>query len=116
MRVTGEVLAKVVEGDGDFHMRILLDSQYANLVTAANQQQCANNDQGVRTCGLLVVEPVCVNSVSQADAVATCASDPDPLVSLPNVGQRVWLEGRYVLDNDHGGWAELHPLYRWGVQ
>lgn len=116
IRVTGEVLAKVQEADGDFHIRILVDPQFQSLLTSANQQQCANNDQGVRTCGLLVVEPVCVNPVTQADAVATCASDPDPLVSLPNVGQHVWLEGRYVFDNDHGGWAELHPLYRWGTE
>src|SRR5690348_11873486 len=94
IRITGEVLAKIQEADGDFHIRVLLDSQYANLVTSANQQQCANNDQGVRTCGLLVVEPVCVNSVTQTDAVATCASDNDPLVSLPSVGQHVWMEGR----------------------
>ncbi len=115
IRITGEVLAKIVEADGDFHVRVLLDSPYQNLVNSANQQQCANNNQGVRTCGLLVVEPVCVNPVTQSDAVATCAADPDPLVSLPNVGQHVWMEGRYVFDLDHGGWAELHPLYRWSV-
>jgi hypothetical protein len=26
------------------------------------------------------------------------------------------MEGRYVLDLEHGSWAELHPLYRWGTQ
>jgi len=115
IRVTGEVLAKIVEADGDFHIRVLLDSQYANLLTSANQQQCANNDQGVRTCGLLVVEPVCENNVTQSDAQATCAADKDPITPLPSVGQHVWMEGRYVFDEDHGGWAELHPLYRWAV-
>jgi hypothetical protein len=25
------------------------------------------------------------------------------------------MEGRSVLDLNHGGWAELHPLYRAGV-
>src|SRR5713101_568328 len=114
IRITGEVLAKIQEADGDFHIRVLLDSQYQNLLYAANQQQCANNDQGVRVCGLLVVEPVCVNPVTQSDAIQICASDPDPLVLLPNVGQHVWMEGRYVLDAIHG-WTELHPLYRWAV-
>jgi hypothetical protein len=33
---------------------------------------------------------------------------------LPAQGQRVWMEGRYVQDGEHGDWAELHPLYRWG--
>jgi len=32
------------------------------------------------------------------------------------VGDRVWMEGRYVFDTDHGGWAELHPLYRWAYR
>lgn len=116
LKVSGEVLAKVQEEDGDFHIRVLLDPQYQNLLTPANQNQCANNDQGVRTCGLLVVEPVCVNPVSQQDAISTCASDPDPLTNLPNVGQHVWMEGRYVFDMDHGGWAELHPLFKWEIQ
>jgi hypothetical protein len=25
-----------------------------------------------------------------------------------------WMEGRYALDSQHGNWAELHPLCRWG--
>jgi len=62
-----------------------------------------------------VVEPVCVKAVTQPDAEASCAADPDPLAPpFPGVGERVWMEGRYVFDLDHGGWAELHPLYRWG--
>jgi len=32
-----------------------------------------------------------------------------------NVGAHVWMEGRYVADSEHGGWAELHPLHRWGA-
>ncbi len=80
------------------------------MLTPGNQQQCA---QGV--CGLLVVEPICVHSVSQADAVSSCAADRDPLTALPTVGRHVWLEGRSVLDRDHSDWAELHPLYRWGL-
>jgi hypothetical protein len=66
--------------------------------------------------GDLVVEPVCVRSVSQADAVSTCAADGDPIDSVPaTVGAHLWLQGRYVFDLQHGGWAELHPLYRWGA-
>src|SRR5437868_3292030 len=115
IRVTGEVLAKISEADGDYHIRVLLDPQFSNLLTPGNQQQCANNDAGVKTCGLLVVEPVCEHSVSQSDAIATCVADTDPLSLLPVVGQRYWLEGRYVLDLDHSSWAELHPLYRFGA-
>ena len=105
IRVSGTVEAIRREADGDLHILLALDPAYAHLLTSANQ--------GVEL-GDLVVEPVCVRSVSQADAVAVCAADRDPMTALPAVGDRVWMEGRYVFDSDHGGWAELHPLYRWG--
>jgi hypothetical protein len=49
------------------------------------------------------------------DVAAECAADPDPLTRLPEIGQHLWLEGRYVIDTNHFNWAELHPLYRWGA-
>jgi hypothetical protein len=110
LRVYGTVLAVKPEADGDEHIRVLVDAAYEGLLTAGNQAQCALN-----VCGLLVVEPICVGPITQADAIAPCASDHDPLGSLPTVGQHVWLEGRYVLDTGHSGWAELHPLFRWGA-
>lgn len=62
-----------------------------------------------------MIEPVCVRAVTQDDAIDTCLGDHDPLAGpMPAVGQHVWMEGRYVLDSEHGSWAELHPLYRWG--
>lgn len=106
--VTGTVAAVRREADGDLHILVALDGRYTSLLRPANQGE---------ELGDLVVEPVCVKSVSQADAVAICATDPDPLAPpYPAVGESVWLEGRYVLDLDHGGWAELHPLYRWGLR
>lgn len=107
IRVTGVIQAVRQEADGDFHILLALDPQYAYLLTPANQ--------GVEL-GDLVVEPICVRSVTQTDAIAICASDPDPLPPpYPVVGGRVWMEGRYVFDLDHAGWAEVHPLYRWGI-
>ena len=106
IRITGVVEAVRHEADGDLHILVALDPAYRRLLTAANQGE---------ELGDLVVEPVCVRSVSQTDAKATCAADPDPYAGqLPTVGAAVWIEGRYVLDLDHGSWAELHPLYRWG--
>ena len=94
------------EADGDLHILVALDPAFVHLLTPANQGE---------ELGDLVVEPVCVGVVSQTDAIATCAADPDPLATPPTtLGAHVWLEGRYVLDLQHGGWAELHPLYRWG--
>ena len=106
IRVTGTVQAVRHEADGDLHILLALDPAYTGLLTPANQG---------KELGDLVVEPVCVRSVTQADAIGTCSSDPDPFRgSLPVVGEPVWMEGRYVFDLQHGGWAELHPLYRWG--
>ncbi len=105
IHVTGTVKAVHRETDGDLHILLALDPAYVNVLTPANQ--------GV-ALGDLVVEPVCVRSVVQADALATCARDPDPIADpFPVVGEAVWMEGRYVLDLEHAGWAELHPLYRW---
>jgi len=106
LRVGGTVAAIRSEADGDLHILLALDSAYRHLLTPANQGM---------ELGDLVVEPVCVHGVTQADAITTCAADPDPLRSLPGLNVHIWMEGRYVLDMDHGGWAELHPLYRWGA-
>lgn len=106
LRVSGTVAAVRREADGDLHILLALDANFRTLLRPANQ--------GVEL-GDLVIEPVCVGRVTQADAQGTCARDPDPLPGpFPAIGDRVWMEGRYALDLDHGGWAELHPLYRWG--
>ncbi len=106
IRVTGTVAAIRKEADGDLHILLALDPAYRSLLRPANQGE---------ELGDLVVEPVCVRSVTQTDAIAICASDPDPFAgAFPAVGEHIWMEGRYVLDLEHGSWAELHPLYRWG--
>ena len=108
IRVTGTIAAIRHEADGDLHVLLSLDPAFAHLLTGANE--------GVEL-GDLVVEPVCVDSVTQTDAIASCAADPDPLSgALPVIGDTVWMEGRYAFDLQHGGWAELHPLYRWGYR
>lgn len=107
--VVGTVDFIRVEADGDYHIGLKLDPAYQQYVNSCNSTCVGGAEHGD-----LVVEPVCVNPVTQTDAVSTCASDPDPITNIPSIGQHVWMEGRYVLDNGHGGWAELHPLFRWG--
>jgi hypothetical protein len=107
LQVTGVVAEIRTEADGDLHILLALDAAFAHLLTPGNQ--------GVER-GDMVVEPICVRSVSQTDAIEACAADPDPMSTLPRVGDHVWMEGRYVLDLEHDAWAELHPLYRWGPQ
>ena len=50
------------EADGDYHLRLALDSQYSNLTNAGNQHQY--ND--------LVVEIICALPITQSDAVSAC--------------------------------------------
>jgi hypothetical protein len=106
IRVSGVVHAMRVENDGDLHLQLTLDAAYQTLLEPANRLEQ----------GDLVVEPVCVALPIQPDALPTCVADAQPLASLPAIGQHVWMEGRYVLDLEHGSWAELHPLYRWGAE
>ena len=81
IRVTGTVEAIRHEADGDLHILLALDSAYVHLLRPANQGE---------ELGDLVVEPVCVRSVSQTDAIALCASDPDPFPGpFPVVGERI---------------------------
>jgi hypothetical protein len=104
LRITGTVDSLQLDSDGDVHFRIRLDPPYQALLVDGNK------DQG----GDLVVEPVCYTFPLHADALRLCASDPDRVQSIPQAGDHVWMEGRYVLDAGHTAWSELHPLYRWG--
>jgi hypothetical protein len=104
IRVTGVVEASRLENDGDLHLQLRLDPPYQFLLQPANRFEQ----------GDLVVEPVCVSLPLQPDALDECVGDSHPVTTLPALGQHVWMEGRYVLDGEHGDWAELHPLYRWG--
>ena len=105
-RITGTIVSSTVEADGDVHINVRLDPEYDGLLTAANLEEQ----------GYLIVEPVCVFAALQAEAIRVCASDGDPFHEvLPAAGAHVLMEGRYVLDLQHHGWAELHPLYRWGA-
>lgn len=105
IHVSGYVEDVRKEADGDLHILLKLDPQYEYLLTPANSKEL----------GDLVIEPVCVDKPTQANAIEPCSKDPNPLTNLPTVGQYIWMEGRYVTDSEHGGWAEIHPLGRWGI-
>jgi hypothetical protein len=34
----------------------------------------------------------------------------ESITPIPEVGARVQITGSYVLDMEHGGWAEIHPV------
>lgn len=98
--VSGTIDNIITEKDGDSHIRLHLDSQYSNLINAAN----VNGQHGD-----LVLEPICQNQAQQQDAIDSCANFTYH-VDVPPIGTHVLVTGSYVLDLDHGGWAEIHPV------
>jgi hypothetical protein len=98
--VSGIIESKRAEADGDYHIRLKLDPQYANLVNQANVKG---------QFGDLVVEPICMNRVTQLDAISACR-DFRQNIDVPVVGTHVQVTGSYVLDKEHGKWAEIHPV------
>jgi hypothetical protein len=60
--------------------------------------------------GDLVVEPICQHSITQADAIPPACSNFHQDINIPEVGSHVNVTGSYVLDKEHDGWAEIHPV------
>jgi hypothetical protein len=100
MTLSGVVDRIKDEPDGDYHVRLRLDPQFASLIDTANLVQQA---------GDLILEPVCIHAITQADAVSACAGFTNTM-TVPPRGTHVIATGAYVLDTDHG-WMELHPLW-----
>ena len=98
--VLGVIESKRVEKDGDYHIRVKLDPPFSNLINSANMKN---------QFGDLVVEPICVNRVTQADAISACQNFHQN-ISIPSIGSHVNITGSYVLDTEHGNWAEIHPV------
>ena len=97
--VTGHISDVYGEPDGDTHIRLTLDTEYNYMLNADNYSD---------EYGCLVCEPICVNAITQSDAVAPCAGLTNT-VFIPAVGEYVKITGNYVTDNDHG-WNEIHPV------
>lgn len=98
--VSGIIESKRVEADGDYHIRLKLDQQFSGLVNAANLKG---------QFGDLVVEPICMNRVTQMDAIPSCQNFRQS-IDIPAVGSHALVTGSYVLDKQHGKWAEIHPV------
>ena len=98
--VSGIIESKRSEADGDYHIRLKLDPQFSNLVNAANLKE---------QFGDLVLEPICMNRVTQTDAISACHNFRQN-IDIPAVGSHVQVTGSYVLDKQHGKWAEIHPI------
>ena len=99
--VTGTIVSIKAEKDGDLHIRLKPDEQFAGLL---NQKNIEGQN------GSLVLEPVCVDVVTQTDAADACKGFQNK-VTIPKVGMHVEVTGSYVLDQEHG-WNEIHPVTR----
>jgi hypothetical protein len=109
--VSGTVMTVTPEDDGDTHFDLALDAPYTSMLKPANES--AQN-------GWLVVEivpadkPGCTPGQPPRPpegtynyGLCTGANETNPVI-----GTHVWVTGPYVLDEDHGGWAEIHPVWR----
>ncbi len=101
VEVSGTIHHQKREADGDAHIQLALDSQYAALL---------NDDNAKHQADCLVLEPICQYPVTQADAVEACR-DFHSDVEVPAKGKHVRVKGTYVWDSEAGhGWMEIHPV------
>jgi hypothetical protein len=97
--VTGTIMSIRREPDGDDHIRLQLDPQFAGLLNAKNISI---------QHGDLVIEPICLHVVTQSDAIDACIGSKDTFI-VPAKGTHVTVTGPYVFDVQHG-WNEIHPV------
>lgn len=99
--VTGVIDSMRKEKDGDYHIRLLLDPGQPRFLNQRNMD--AQN-------GCLVLEIICYNKVTQADAVEACKDCPEN-VTIPKKGDHVQVTGSFVKDLEaNHGWNEIHPV------
>lgn len=97
--VTGIVIWVHPEPDGDYHIRLKLDTGQESLLNTRNIE---------KQYGCLVLEIICARKVIQKDAASSCAGFINN-VQIPQKGEHIKVIGSYVLDIEHG-WNELHPV------
>ena len=97
--VTGTIERIKHEDDGDLHILLKLDKGQDGLLTEENYKI---------QHGDLVVEPICVDEVTQNDAKGPCSGYINN-VKIPFIGDHVKVTGSYVFDKEHG-WNEIHPI------
>ena len=110
-----------VEPDGDVHIRLRLDPQYAGLLKPANDLQTCTGHPGPH----LVVEiiPKHPEGVLFRTNNADAGGFIDPAIPAP--GDHITVSGPYVIDTNvlhriiyqgraAENWAEIHPA--WGIR
>jgi hypothetical protein len=103
--VTGTIRHIKREADGDKHIQLAVDPEFAKLLNERNKTAQGNT---------LILEPICQGPVTQEDAQAACR-DFHSAVEVPKAGSKVRVVGSYVLDSPQG-WMEIHPVSSIEVQ
>ncbi|HET6964841.1 MAG TPA: hypothetical protein VFH58_08710 [Acidimicrobiales bacterium] len=110
MTVSGTVESVRSESDGDTHFDLALDPQFSSLLRPAN----SSGQHGWLVAEIVPAdEPGCIPGQPPRPATGTydygiCTGADE---TVPAVGTHVYVTGPYVLDEDHGGWAEIHPVW-----
>jgi hypothetical protein len=110
MTVSGTVMSVTPEDDGDTHFDLALDAPYTSMLTPAN----ASGQHGWLVVEIVPADkPGCTPGTPPRPAygtynygICTGANEVNP-----SIGTHVQVTGPYVLDEDHGGWAEIHPVW-----
>jgi hypothetical protein len=97
--VTGTIVERNADADGDEHMLLKLDAGQERLLEKKNYSKKDGN---------LVIEAVCINHITRKAAKGVCKGYIYS-VQLPKVGDHVKVTGSYVRDS-HNGWTEIHPI------
>lgn len=100
--ITGTVEGVERDPDGDFHVRVRPDAEFASMVNGWNR---------IAQRGDLVVEVICAHPPRTRVARAACEGYTNA-VPIPTVGERVRVTGPFVQDTvflGHFGWTEIHP-------
>jgi len=97
--VTGVIVERNADADGDEHMLLKLDAGQGNLLRKKNITKKEGN---------LVIEAICINHITRKAAKGACNGYINN-IQLPKTGDHVRVTGSYVVDL-HNGWTEIHPI------
>jgi hypothetical protein len=97
----GTVTDVAREDDGDYHVWFRADPAYEYLLNPQDHFQA-------KPAMLAEITPRCPLATNPPDA-RSAARCPKSKLTIPKLGDRIAIDGPWVLDTDHG-WREIHPV------